>query len=77
MPKPRGSKSQEPLQLFIPYCRKPYLDNKKKVRGKNRIIFEQLQEIVNQLQIALDRDEFESIEVKEETRDFLILVQGK
>ncbi|MDZ7953558.1 hypothetical protein [Nostoc sp. DedQUE09] len=76
MPKLRGSNSQEPLQLFIPYSWKPYLDNKKKVRGKNRKIFEQLQEVVSQLQVALEKDEFESFEVKEATRDFLILVQG-
>lgn len=77
MPKRRGSKSQDPLQLFIPYNRKPFLENKKKVRGKNREIFEQLQEVVKQFQIAFERDEFESVEVKEAISDFLILVQGK
>ncbi len=75
MAKKSGSHSGEPL-LFIPYTQKPYLENRKKVRGKNRKIFDQLQEIALQLQIALDRNELESEQVKEDTRQFLVILQG-
>jgi len=75
MAKKSGSDSGEPI-LFIPYCRKPFLENRKKVRGKNRRVFDQLQEVAKQLQIALDRNEFESDQVKEDTREFLVILQG-
>ncbi|MEG5137168.1 MULTISPECIES: hypothetical protein [unclassified Microcoleus] len=75
MPKPRRSGEGEPL-LFIPYCRKPFLENKKKVRGKNRQPFELLEKAQSLFEIALDRDEFESEDVKAEVYDFLLILRG-
>ena len=75
MPKPKRSGEGEPL-LFIPYCQKPFLENKKKVRGKNRQMFELLEQFVSELQTALDRNDFGSKEVIERSREFLVFVQG-
>ncbi|MEG4996914.1 hypothetical protein [Microcoleus sp. B4-D4] len=75
MPKSKRSGEGDPL-LFIPYCQKPFLENKKKVRGKNRQIFERLEQVVSELQTALDRNDFGSKEVIERSREFLVFVQG-
>ncbi|MGE5660001.1 MAG: hypothetical protein ACM37W_25705 [Actinomycetota bacterium] len=75
MPKQRCSGDGVPL-LFIPYNRKPFLENKKKVRGKNRQLFEELEKLIIQFEIALSRNDFDSKDVREETHDFLAYVQG-
>lgn len=75
MPKPRRSGEGEPL-LFIPYCRKPFLENKKKVRGRNRQPFELLEKVQSLFETALDRNEFESEDVKAEVYDFLLILRG-
>lgn len=72
---PKRSGDGGPL-LFIPYSQKPFLENKKKVRGKNRQMFELLEQFVSELQTALDRNDFGSKEVIERSREFLVFVQG-
>jgi len=75
MPKPSRSGEGEPL-LFIPYCWKPFLEIKKKVRGKNRQPFELLEKALSLLEIGLDRNEFESEEVKAAVSQFLVILRG-
>ncbi|NQE35235.1 hypothetical protein [Microcoleus asticus] len=75
MPKSKRSGEGDPL-LFIPYCQKPFLENKKKVRGKNRQIFERLEQVVSELRTALDRNDIDSKEVIEDSLNFLVFVEG-
>ena len=69
--------SQSPsfLQLSLPLDRQPFLHMRKKVRGKNRKGFDLIQEAVAYFQIALDRNEIKSIEVKAAIQDFLTFLQ--
>lgn len=77
MKKFHGSKQQEPLTLFVPYCQKPFLEHKKNVRGRNRNLFKRLEEVVREFEIALQRNEFCSNQLKEDTRSFLTYVKGQ
>lgn len=56
--------------------KKPFLSTKNKVRGKNRKAFDLLQEVVHEFQIAINRDEIQSVEAKDAIRKFLVFVQG-
>jgi hypothetical protein len=76
MPKKRRSENSDQLQLFIPYSQKPFLEYKKKVRGKNRKLFESLEETVRGFQTQLDLDQIDSEEAKSAIQQFLILIQG-
>lgn len=65
------------LQLSLPLYQKPFLEVKKKVRGKNRQGFEVLEEIVCPLfQTALDRGEIKSLQARVAIREFLAFTQG-
>lgn len=75
MPKSKRSGEGEPL-LFIPYCQKPFLENKKKVRGKNRQPFDLLEKALSLFEIGLDRNEFESEEVKAAISQLLVILRG-
>lgn len=75
MPK-RKRPGEGTLSLFIPYCQKPFLENKKKVRGKNRQPFELLEKAQSLFETALDRNEFKSEEVKAAVSDFLLILRG-
>lgn len=61
----------ELVQLTIPFYAKPFLDFKKRVRGRNRTAFDKIQEGSQELQYALQRDEIQSTEVKLAVREFL------
>ncbi|EAW34722.1 hypothetical protein [Lyngbya sp. PCC 8106] len=77
MPKKRNSENSEQLQLFIPYSQKPFLEYKKKVRGKDaRKGFDLIEEGVRLLQAQLDQDGIHSAEAKPAIQQFLILTQG-
>lgn len=72
-----NSQSPSFLQLSLPFHKKPFLDIKKKVRGKNRKAFDLLQEVVCPLfQTALDRGEIKSVEARAAIYEFLAFVQG-
>lgn len=72
-----NSQTQSHVQLSIPLYQKPFLEVKKKVRGKNRQGFEVLQEIVCPLfQTALDRGEIRSLEARVAIQEFLAFIQG-
>ncbi|HBB30868.1 MAG TPA: hypothetical protein DDZ80_15200 [Cyanobacteria bacterium UBA8803] len=65
------------LQLSLPLYQKPFLEIKKKVRGRNRKAFDLLQEVVCPLlETALDKNEIKSVEARTAIRDFLSFVQG-
>jgi len=65
------------FQLSLPVHQKPFLEIKKKVRGRNRKAFDLLQEVVCPLfKTALDRDEIKSVEARMAIREFLYFVQG-
>lgn len=76
MPKEPASQSPSFLQLSLPLYQKPFLATRNKVRGKNRKAFDLLQEVVRKFQIAIDRDEIQSVEAKAAIRKFLVFVQG-
>ena len=76
MPKPKRSGEGESFSLLVPYNRKPFLENKKKVRGRNRQPFELLEKVQSLFETALDRNEFESEDVKAEVCDFLVILRG-
>lgn len=77
MPKEPESQSPSSFQLSLPLYQKPFLETKKKIRGKNRKGFELLQEVVCPLfQTALNRDEIQSSEARAAIRKFLVFVQG-
>lgn len=63
------------LQLSLPLYRQPFLNMKKKVRGKNRKGFDLVQEAVTYFQIALARNEIQSVEARTAILDFLAFVQ--
>lgn len=66
------------IQLSLPLFQssKPFLDFKKKVRGKNRQSFNQLENLVTDFEIALSRDEIKSVEARFAIRQFLSFVKG-
>lgn len=63
--------NSELIQLSIDFKAKPFLDVKKKVRGRNRTPFDKIKEGALELKIALDRNEIQSTEARLEIREFL------
>jgi hypothetical protein len=61
----------ELVQLSIPFHTKPFLEFKKKVRGRNRLPFDKIQEGALELKDALHNGEIQSLEAKLAIRDFL------
>jgi hypothetical protein len=71
---PKGSrKAFDPrlTQLAIPFQTKPFLETKKKVRGRNRAAFDKIEEGALDLLHALQRNEIQSVEARVEIREFL------
>ncbi|BAQ61524.1 hypothetical protein GM3708_1930 [Geminocystis sp. NIES-3708] len=68
----------EHIQLSLPLftSQKPFLDMKKQVRGKNRKLFDTLEKVINDFQVSLHRDEFQSTEVRFAVRQLLSFTNG-
>jgi hypothetical protein len=67
----REAFDSELVQLTIPFNAKPFLDFKKRVRGRNRTAFDKIQEGAQELKYALQRDEIQSTEARLAVREFL------
>ena len=73
-----SSQSLEPIQLSLPLftSSKPFLEMKKQVRGKNRKSFDALEKVARDFQVSLERNEFQSTEVRYAVRQFLSFMKG-
>ena len=67
----RKALNSELTQLSISFDAKPFLATKKKVRGRNRVSFDKIEEGASELQIGLQRNEIQSIEARLEIRELL------
>ncbi|MDJ1173360.1 hypothetical protein [Roseofilum capinflatum] len=72
----KAQESEQP-RLFIPYCRQPFLEYKKKTRGKNREGFKLIEEAVSLFEVQLQRNDIQSPEVQAAVHEFVQFVQGK
>jgi hypothetical protein len=67
----RKALNSQSTQLSISFNAKPFLETRKKVRGRNRTAFDKIQEGALELQYALQRNEIQSSEARVEIRELL------
>jgi hypothetical protein len=70
----RNASNSNLTQLSIPFQTRPFLETKKKVRGRNRAAIDKIEEGALELLYTLQRNGIQSVEARIEIREFLKLL---